>query len=422
LSRRLAAARKTSTGFQVTIALALLLAVAGCAADDPITSGSQGSARGLDAVLADPPPEDSATPLFGDLEKAEIDVELLVTLDGWPGDGPIGAVTAPNGEWWVAEWGGTVIAIDPQSGAIGDVVIDITDETEADQEQGLLGIAVDDTALYLNFTDLAGNTQLDAWLLDDSGRPGKRHRLLSIDQPYPSHNGGGLAIGPDGLLYIGMGDGGWQAPENGQDPQTLLGSILRIRPTPGADAPYEIPADNPYADGGGAPEIFLIGVRNPWRFSFDPATDNLWVADVGLVTAEEVTLLAGADGWGRGANLGWDLLEGTLRHSGDRPLGNVDPVFEYYHDGDPDSGDPSGCAITGGHVYRGSAIPELLGSYVFGDYCTSRVWALSIADGKLRFRDLASVPGKALTGFALDPSHELVALTLHGTIYRIVPH
>lgn len=355
----------------------------------------------------------SPAPLFGDLDTAEIETEVMAVLDE-----PIDAATAPNGEWWVAERGGRVLVVDPDSGAVGDVVIDISSETVARGEQGLLGIAVDQAASYVNFTDRSGDTRVDAWLLDDAGRPGERHRLLSVAQPYSNHNGGGLAIGPDGLLYIGMGDGGRGGDPHGhgQNPDTLLGSILRIRPTHGAGYPYEIPADNPYADSGGAPEIFLIGARNPWRFSFDPATHNLWVADVGQDAAEEITLLAGSTGWGLGANLGWNLREGTLRYLGERPAGNVDPVFEYYHRGDPD-----GCSISGGHVYRGTALPDLLGSYVFGDYCTSRIWALSIADGTPRFRDLGVVvPGGELAGFAVDPAGELVALSLHGEVSRIV--
>ena len=430
----------------------LALAGAGCAADDP-TSGGADARTTVPAAALQPGDDPAATsgalqsdvsgqsdseddpgagadadvpatsapttttttvPLFGDLDAVEIAAEVLVVLDA-----PVDAATAPNGEWWVAERGGRVLVVDPGTGAVGDTVLDISSETTARGERGLLGIAVDDTALYANFTDRDGDTQVQAWLLDENGRPGERHGLLSIDQPVWNHNGGGLAVGPDGYLYIGMGDGGGSGDPlgSGQNPNTLLGAILRIEPTPGAAEPYGIPADNPYAGGGGAPEIFAIGARNPWRFSFDPATQNLWVADVGQDAAEEITLLAGADGWGRGANLGWNLREGTLRFAGERPPGNVDPVFEYYHGGSPD-----GCSVSGGHVYRGAAVPELVGSYVFGDYCTARIWALSIADGTPAFRDLGvAVPGEQLVGFAVDPAGELLALSLNGEVSRIVP-
>jgi len=440
-------------GFAALAAPALCLAAAvsasaGCAADDALSEGAEARTTVHEAALlpadedraadsADPArssdpdspagnPDDPgsasagatptaiAAPLFGDLDAVEIAAEVLVVLDQ-----PIDAATAPNGEWWVTERGGRVLVVDPASGAVGDTVIDISSETAARGERGLLGIAVDDAAVYLNFTDRSGDTRVDAWLLDESGRPGERHGLLSVDQPYANHNGGGLAIGPDGLLYVGMGDGGRGGDPHGhgQNPDTLLGAILRVRPAPGAADPYEIPADNPYAGGGGAPEAFLIGVRNPWRFSFDPVNGNLWVADVGQDAVEEITLLAGASGWGIGANLGWSLREGTLRYRGDRPAGNVDPVFEYYHGGDPD-----GCSVSGGHVYRGAAVPELVGSYVFGDYCTSRIWALSIAEGTPRFRDLGvPVPGGELAGFAVDPEGELLALSLNGQVSRIIP-
>ncbi|MEM8706289.1 MAG: PQQ-dependent sugar dehydrogenase [Actinomycetota bacterium] len=351
----------------------------------------------------------------GDVSVAAVELETLARLVQ-----PIDAVVAPNGEWWIAQRTGEVLVIDPDSGVTGDVVLDINDETTARGERGLLGLAVDDEALYANFTDLDGTTNVDAWLLDEAGRPGERVPLITIDQPFGNHNGGALAIGPDGHLYIGVGDGGSaDDPLNaGQDPDQILGSIVRIDPTPGEAEPYAIPPDNPYADGGGVPEIFTIGLRNPWRIAFDPATDDLWVADVGQNRWEEITLLLGANGWGLGDNLGWRLREGAATFGGERPDGNVDPVFVYPHGG----GTPSGCSITGGEVYRGTAIPELHGAYVFGDYCTSRLWAISVATGEVVFRDLdASLPGGELVDFASDPDGELVAMSLSGQVVRILP-
>lgn len=350
----------------------------------------------------------------GDVTQAAVDLEQLGRFRQ-----PIDAVVAPNGEWWLAERPGEIMVVDPDTGVTGDVVLDLSAATAARGEQGLLGIAVDDEALYVNYTDVTGTTRIDAFVLDDDGRPGERVPLLEIEQPFANHNGGSLAIGPDGHLYVGVGDGG--AADDplgaGQDPDQILGSIVRIDPTPTGPEPYLIPPDNPYANGGGVPEIFLIGMRNPWRFAFDGPTSDLWVADVGQNAWEEITLLLGANGWGRGANLGWNLREGVERFTGDRPADNIDPVFVYGRDGDV-----SGCSITGGEVYRGTAIPELHGAYVFGDYCTSDLWAVSVSTGDVVFHDLgASLPGGELVDFASLPGGELVAMSLGGAVFRILP-
>lgn len=350
----------------------------------------------------------------GDLLAASVAGMVLGSFDE-----PIDTTIAANGELWMAERGGIVSVLDPATGQRGETVIDISAETTAGGERGLLGIATDGDNLYVNYTDLDGHTNIDAFTLDTDARPQDRHHLLLIEQPFGNHNGGGLAIGPDGHLYIGVGDGGLANDPlgAGQDARQLLGSLLRIDPTPGADSPYEIPADNPYADGvDGQPEIFAIGLRNPWRFSFDPITDDLWIADVGQNQWEEIDLLLGANGYGRGANLGWNLREGTTEFTGPRPEGNVDPVFEYPHAGSA----PSGCCVSGGQVYRGLAIPELIGSYVFGDYCESSVWAISIVDGTVVFRDL-EIEIRDLVGITADPDGELLALSLGGDIIRIVP-
>ena len=385
----------------------------------PNTSGGPSGPTVPDDGTGDPPTTTTAGPpdpraIDGDLTAARVTANVLGTFEE-----PVDITVAPNGELWLAERRGIVSVLDPAGGELGDTIIDISAETVAESERGLLGIVADDESLYVNYTDRDGDTHVDAFLLDDAGRPGERHELLQIEQPFDNHNGGGLAIGPDGHLYIGVGDGGSGGDPlgAGQDPNQLLGSLLRIDPTPGADSPYSIPADNPYADGDdGRPEIFAIGLRNPWRFSFDPLTDDLWIADVGQNEWEEVNLLLGANGSGRGANLGWSLREGTHEFSGSRPDGNVDPVFEYPHQGDI----PFGCSISGGVVYRGLAIPELVGSYVFGDFCESSLWALSIVDDAVVFRDLG-VPIGSLVAVTTDADGELLALSLGGDVTRIVP-
>jgi glucose/arabinose dehydrogenase len=411
---------------------AFVVAVAACGDDSgdppesittvPTTSTTR-STTSTEPVGSDAPTETPSTTTVpttttapdGDLSQVAITVAELASLDE-----PIETAVAPNGEWWVAQRSGVVVVVDPRTGGIGDEVIDISEDTVAGGERGLLGMAVDDDHLYLSYTDRSGTSHVDAYALGaDRGRPTGRVALLELDQPFGNHNGGGIAIGPDGHLYIGFGDGGSANDPlgAGQDPFTWLGSILRIDPTPGSDRPYAIPADNPFADGtGGLPEIFLTGARNPWRFSFDAHTDDLWVADVGQNQIEEIDLLLAANGGGLGTNLGWNLREGTTEFTGPRPEGNVDPVFEYRH-----GGDPGGCSVSGGHVYRGTLVPELVGSYVFGDYCTSAIWAVSVAGGEVTFRDLdVAVPGGQLVGFGVDPDGELVTLSLQGPVARIV--
>jgi glucose/arabinose dehydrogenase len=404
-------------------ALALTVVATGCGGDDPTPSTEPHTTVPVaTSAHADVEPSTStAVPLFGDLDAVAITVEEVVVLDE-----PIDAAVAANGEWWIAQRDGTILEVDSESGEIGATILDIGADTRATGERGLLGIATDATGLYVNYTDLAGTTHVDGWPLDDAGRPitDQRRSLLVIEQPFSNHNGGALEISPaDGHLYIGVGDGGSGGDPlgSGQDTNTLLGTILRIDPTLDGDKPYVIPDDNPFAkgngSGSGAAEIFAFGVRNPWRISFDPATNDLWVADVGQNEVEEITLLLSANQSGLGANLGWNLREGTREYSGDKPTGNVDPVYEYRH-----SGPQSGCSVSGGHVYRGAAVPHLTGSFVFGDYCTNRIWAISTEGGEVRFRDLGlTVPGLALIGFALDPNGELVALSLNGPVSRLIP-
>ena len=201
---------------------------------------------------------------------------------------------------------------------------------------------------------------------DDGADPASERGVLFVDQPFSNHNGGALAFGPDGYLYVGLGDGGSAGDPmgNAQSLSTLLGKLLRISPRPSKGEPYAIPPDNPFVGRDGArPEIWAYGLRNPWRFSFDTATGDLWIGDVGQNAWEEIDLEpAGSDG---GSNFGWDRLEGTHPFEGSPAPDSIAPVFEYAH------GDGS-CSVTGGYVYRGERIPTLAGAYLFGDYCRGR--------------------------------------------------
>jgi glucose/arabinose dehydrogenase len=276
---------------------------------------------------------------------------------------------------YVAEQGGRIVWVDPASGDSGEF-LDLSDKTEAGGEQGLLGLAFhpdfeDGGRLFVNYTDLEGDTVITEYTAQSATKadPSSERAVLRFDQPYSNHNGGQLAFGPDGYLYIGTGDGGsgGDPEENAQARDTLLGKILRLDVDDGN--PYGIPQDNPFAGEDGArPEIWALGLRNPWRFSFDRDTGKLWVADVGQDVLEEINRVSGD---AAGLNYGWDEMEGTACYEppdGCEREGMVLPVTQYSHD--------FGCSVTGGYVYRGRAEPTLRGAYLFADYCSGTIWAV----------------------------------------------
>jgi glucose/arabinose dehydrogenase len=326
---------------------------------------------------------------------------------------PSAGVAGPGGTLWIAERGGTVRVLDGDRWS--EPVLDISAETTTDGERGLLGIAFDpDFAhLYLSYTDLAGHTVIDEIAMaGDRLRPATRRTLLTQQQPFANHNGGDLTFGPDGMLYIGLGDGGSGGDPlgSGQDLGTLLGALLRIDP---AGDPYAIPPDNPFVDDPAArAEIWAYGLRNPWRFSFDAGTGDLWIADVGQSAREEVNRVAAGSGGGH--NFGWSRMEGTRAYEGEEPAGHVPPVYDY-----PTS--RGRCSITGGYVYRGEAIPDLAGFYVFSDYCEGTIRALRVRDGQVIGEADLGVDGGAVVAFAQGPDRELYVLDLGGPVYRLEP-
>ena len=337
---------------------------------------------------------------------------------------PIALVARPHtgserGDLYVATRGGQVWLLTADGDEPPGMVLDIGDLTTTDCETGLLGIAFDPDGLnlYVHHTDLRGDNQIVEYPMSGNRVQGDQGRtLLSANQPACNHNGGHIAFGPDGYLWIGLGDGGGRDDmfNQGQDRDSLLATIVRIDPEPDGDAAYGVPADNPFADGGGRPEIWAYGARNPWRFSFDRDTDDLWIADVGQNTWEEIHVLAANDGWAPGANLGWPLFEGDERFSSTATPDDLDfPAYVYHHD--------DGCSITGGHVYRGSAIPHLVGTYVFGDFCVGRIWGLTVDDQGVATRvELGlSVPQATLVSFGEDAAGELYVLSFDGTVYRL---
>lgn len=297
-------------------------------------------------------------------------------------------------------------------------------------EQGLLGLAFHpnyategasgEGQFYVNYTDLGGDTHVARFSVmpDDPYRagPDSEVQYLFVDQPFPNHNGGMLAFGPDGYLYVGLGDGGSaNDPLNaGQDRMNLLGKVLRLDVDATADA-YAIPESNPFAGATDAlPEIWAYGLRNPWRFSFDRATGDLYIADVGQNQWEEVNFQPAASAGGE--NYGWRIMEGLHCFEADTcdQNGLTLPIFEYAHA-------QGGCSITGGYIYRGALHPELTGNYFVADYCMGNIWRLFPQDGRW-LADLVLDSDLIISSFGEDVNGEVYVLNYGaGGIYRIVP-
>jgi glucose/arabinose dehydrogenase len=318
---------------------------------------------------------------------------------------------------YIAEKGGRVVAI--RDGTVDPTpVLDVSREVSLGGEQGLLGLAFspDGGSLYVNFTDVDGDTRVVSYAMTD-GRadPSSRREVLFVDQPYSNHNGGNLVFGPDGYLYIGLGDGGSGGDPHGnaQSLGTLLGKMLRIDPRPTDGTPYRIPADNPFVTTPGArPEIWAYGLRNPWRYSFDRATGDLWIGDVGQSAWEEVDRQPASSTGGE--NYGWNVWEGSHPYLADGSApGAIDPVFDYSHS-------DGGCVVTGGFVYRGAAIPDLVGTYVFADFCMGGIQGLRFDGGEVVREQLGGTAG-TISSFGEDADGELYVLSLVGWVYRVVP-
>jgi glucose/arabinose dehydrogenase len=398
--------------------LVLALVIAACSGDDP--GQEAGPATSVTSTTAAPSTTEEPTTTAaraGTAPSAQFraaDVRLVPVAEL---EQPVAMALRPGERTlYVVEQVGRVRAI--RGGQLDPApVADISDQVTAGGEQGLLGLAFspDGRYLYLHYTDREGDHQIAE--LTMAGRradPGSQRSVLRIEDPFGNHNGGQLAFGPDDHLYIAFGDGGGGGDPlgSGQSLGTLLGKILRIDPRPAGGRAYGVPSDNPFVGRDGArPEIWAYGLRNPWRFSFDAATGDLWIGDVGQNAYEEIDFEPAGSG---GRNYGWNRREG--RHpfnGGDRPDGAVDPVIEYGRD--------DGCTVIGGFVYRGRRIGGLRGAYLYGDYCSGWVRAARTRDGKvLEQRDLGlEVP--SLSSFGTDAAGELYALSLAGVVYRLAP-
>lgn len=287
-------------------------------------------------------------------------------------------------------------------------------------ERGLLGLAFhpdyeNNGQFYVNYSNVDGDTVVARYTVLEANAnvadPSSASFVIQIEQPYPNHNGGDLAFGSDGYLYIGMGDGGSQGdPQgNGQNPQALLGKMLRLD-VDSVD-PYAAPLDNPYAtDPTIAPEVWALGLRNPWRFSFDRLTGDLYIADVGQNQWEEVNFQAAGQG---GINYGWSIMEASARYSGE-PVkeGLTDPFTEYSHA-------QGGCSVTGGYVYRGAEMPALNGVYFYGDYCSGIIWSsFRNADGAWQTNVFMDT-NYSISSFGEDETGELYLVNQGGSILKL---
>ncbi|MFN8528633.1 MAG: PQQ-dependent sugar dehydrogenase [Anaerolineae bacterium] len=351
--------------------------------------------------------------------------QWTLVADGF--DSPVGLTYAPDGSGRLFVWeqGGMIWIIGPDGSLPTDPFLDISTllpqvvSLGGYTEQGLLGVAFHPNyaangQFFVNYTDVNGDTMIVRYTVSadnpNVADPASAVTLLTVDQPFENHNGGDMAFGPDGYLYISLGDGGSQGDpfNNAQSPNALLGKILRIDVN--AET-YVAPPDNPFAsDPAFAPEVYMMGFRNPWRFSFDRATGDIYIADVGEWLWEEIDVVPA--GTGAGMNFAWNLFEGRLPRT---DTANRDdytmPAIVYSHS--------EGCSVTGGYVYRGAALPAAYGVYFFGDYCNGVVWNLWRNSNGYWQAGLFQRTGATISAFGQDEAGELYMVDYKGSIHRL---
>lgn len=382
------------------------------------TATATPTATGTPLPTNTPTSTPTSTPAQPDLSRLEVALEPLAE----DLDQPVFATHAGDGSGriFVLEKAGRVVALDADGGN-ARTFLDIQDRVgSSSSEQGLLGLAFDPAfasngRLFVYYTDEDGDTVIARFAANaerTTADPASEAVLLTAKQPAANHNGGMLAFGPDGYLYAGLGDGGGANDryENGQNLATILGAVLRVDVS--GDGAV-VPADNPFVgQEGPRPEIWAYGLRNPWRFSFDRLTGDLWIADVGQNQWEEINFQpAGSPG---GENYGWPIMEGTHCFQADTcdQSGLVLPVAEYSHD--------LGCSVTGGYVYRGAAQPALQGVYFYGDYCTGRIWG-GTPDGPGQWQSGELLDsGAQISSFGETEDGQVLVVDYGGSLYRLV--
>jgi glucose/arabinose dehydrogenase len=403
----------------------------------PVATLDQETVLPTDSVSTDPTPQDATQ------EQEEMYLPKIIkspedadTVTEFPDPGlytwrsirsgltnPVGLENASDGtgRLFVIEQRG-VIRIIQNGEFLSPAFLDISGRVQSTaSEQGLLGLAFhphysENGYFYVNYTQSNGDTSISRFQVTsdpNQADAGSETQLLHIPQPFGNHNGGVIKFGPDGYLYLGLGDGGsgGDPQGNGQSLGTLLGKVLRIDVDGGQ--PYAIPPDNPFTDGGGLPEIWAFGLRNPWRFSFDLQTSDLYIADVGQSSFEEVNFQPATSAGGE--NYGWNIMEGIECFSGGTcdTTGLTLPVHTY------PTREQGNCSITGGYVYRGENLPDWLGVYVFGDYCSGRIWGmLPDGNGGWKVEQLYNSSAR-ISSFGLDEGGELYLVDHNGSIFRL---
>ncbi len=412
----------------------------GPAASGPVPAGSSShrpdrtavATNASPAVAPSGAPQTTPSPpaSLADFDPAGLAIRLSTVVGGF--DSPLAVVNAGDGSGrlFVVEQPGRIKIV--RDGAVVDPpMLDIHERILAGGERGLLGLAFApdypaDPRLYVDYTDLNGDTVVSSFTVPaatpDRADPSTEHVLLRIDQPFPNHNGGGLAFGPDGDLYIAAGDGGSGGDPmgNGQNLDTLLGKLLRIRPgaPDGSDPPYTIPHDAPFAlHPGGRPEIRAYGLRNPWRFSFDRATGDLWIGDVGQGLWEEVDVIRAGDPPNVAPDFGWNMMEGNHCYNADTCSrdGLTLPVAEYDHS-------DGSCAIIGGYVARAPDEPTMDGGYLYGDSCSGDIWVVDAALPRAVPPRRLLQSGHSISSFGEDEAgHVYLTDLASGDLLRVEP-